>query len=67
MSEDDLDRIEALSVVFGLGLVLFDVNMDDPQFALLARATLAQPDMVYVNQMAQRLNAYDSKAFDRLF
>lgn len=66
-SDDDLDRIEALSVVFGLGLVLFDLHLEDPKFELVVRATLAQPDMVYVNQMAQRLNAYDSKAFDRLF
>ena len=66
-SEEDLDRIEALAVVFGLGLVLFDVDPAAPKFELLARATLGQPDMVFANQMAKRLSAYDSKAFDRLF
>lgn len=66
-SVDDLDRVEALATVFGLGLVTFSLNPESPGFQLVTRAVLAQPDMVYVNQMAQRLNTYDSKAFDRLF
>lgn len=64
---DDLDRVEALATVFGLGLVTFSLDAANPSFQLITRAILAQPDMVYVNQMAQRLNAYDQKAFDRLF
>lgn len=66
-SEDDLDRVEALATVFGLGLVVFDLDKDDPNYGLVSRASLASPDMVYVNQMAKRLSAHDSKAFDRLF
>lgn len=66
-SEDDLDRVEALATVFGLGLVVFDLDKDDPNYELVSRASLAAPDMVYVNQMAKRLSAHDSKAFDRLF
>jgi hypothetical protein len=66
-SDEDLDRVEALATVFGLGLVTFRLDPESPNFQLITRAVLAQPDMVYVNQMAQRLNSYDSKAFDRLF
>jgi len=66
-SADDLDRVEALATVFGLGLVKFTVNPGDPNFQLVVRATLSEPDMIYVNQMAKHLNNYDSKAFDRLF
>jgi hypothetical protein len=66
-SPDDFDRVEALATVFGLGLVKFTVNPDNPNFQLICRATLAEPDMVYVNQMAKQLNNYDPKAFDKLF
>ena len=66
-SPDDLDRITALATTFGLGLVTFTVDANDPQFTIQVRATLSQPDMVYVNQMAALLNKYDSKGFDRLF
>lgn len=66
-SADDFDRVEALATVFGLGLVKFTVDPVDPNFQLICRATLAEPDMIYVNQMAKHLNNYDSKAFDRLF
>jgi hypothetical protein len=57
----------ALSTTFGLGLVTFSVDVDNPDFKLEVRATLSSPDMVYVNQMATQLNAYDKKGFDRLF
>ena len=67
ISADDLDRIEALSVVFGLGLVIFDLDKGNPAFELVSRAMPAQPDMVYVNQMAKRLNDHDRRAFDKLF
>lgn len=67
ISADDLDRMIALSTTFGLGLVTFKVNVEDPEFTLQVRATLAAPDMIYVNQMASQLNAYDKKGFDRLF
>lgn len=66
-SADDLDRMIALSTTFGLGLVTFKVDADDPEFVVQVRATLATPDMVYVNQMATLLNNYDKKGFDRLF
>jgi hypothetical protein len=66
-SDDDLDRITSLSTIFGLGLVTFDLDKQNPAFTLVVRAIVAQPDMVYVNQMAAQLNAYDPKGFDRLF
>ena len=64
---DDLDRIMSLATIFGLGLVTFSVDATNPSFMLVVRAVLAQPDMVYVNQMATLLNNYDPKGFDRLF
>jgi hypothetical protein len=67
MSDPDFDRVMALATVFGLGLITFDLNKDNPAYKLEQRASLAQPDMSYVNQMAAKLNQYDSKAFDKLF
>jgi hypothetical protein len=67
LSDDDLDRMIALSTTFGLGLVTFQVDVEDPDFTLQVRAAAANPDMIYVNQMAHQLNAYDKKGFDRLF
>jgi hypothetical protein len=67
LSDDDLDRMIALSTTFGLGLVIFNVDVEDPDFTLQVRAVSSTPDMIYVNQMATQLNAYDKKGFDRLF
>ncbi len=67
VSDDDLDRMIALSTTFGLGLVTFRVDVEDPDFTLQVRAVPSSPDMTYVNQMATQLNAYDKKGFDRLF
>ena len=66
-SDDDQGRIAALCGVFGLGLVLFSLNPENPDFRMVTRAISANPDMIYVNQMAKRLHEVDSKAFDRLF
>lgn len=50
-TEDDLARLDALCMIFGIGLVLFDVSKpNDPQFDIRVRATRHEPDMFYVNQ-----------------
>jgi hypothetical protein len=50
-SEEDIDRLESLAQIFGIGLVTF--NRDDPknpQFRTLARASRQEPDMFYANK-----------------
>lgn len=50
-TEDDLARLDALCMIFGIGLVLFDsTKPSDPQFDIRVRATRHEPDMFYVNQ-----------------
>jgi hypothetical protein len=50
-TEDDLARLDALCMIFGISLVLFDpTNPSDPQFDIRVRATRHEPDMFYVNQ-----------------
>ena len=50
-SQDDISRLDALCLIFGLGLVLFDTtNVNDPQFEIRDQPLKHEPDMFYVNK-----------------
>jgi hypothetical protein len=50
-SEEDKDRLDSLSMIFGIGLILFDAtNPKQPDFRIRTRATKLDPDMFYVNR-----------------
>jgi len=50
-SQDDISKLDALCLIFGIGLVLFDSsNPNDPQFEIRARSLRHEPDMFYVNK-----------------
>lgn len=50
-SQDDISKLDALCLIFGIGLVLFDnSNPDDPQFEIRVRPIRHEPDMFYVNK-----------------
>lgn len=38
LTEEDQSRLESLCMLFGVGLVIFDLNRDAPQFSIRARA-----------------------------
>ena len=63
----DESRLEALCMLFGVGLVLFDPDATNPAFSISVRASRSQPDMFYVNEFAKRLNEHDSQFFNSLF
>jgi hypothetical protein len=63
----DQARLEALCMLFGVGLVLFDLCPSAPAFSTSVRASRASPDMFYVNEFARRLNEHDPKLFNSLF
>ncbi len=67
VSGDDYSRLEALCMLFGIGLVLFDVNTDEPDFRIRVRAQRFSPDMFYVNEFAERLYRIDPATFNELF
>lgn len=49
--QDDVSKLDALCMIFGIGLVLFDNNNpQDPQFEIRARPLRHEPDMFYVNK-----------------
>jgi hypothetical protein len=67
MSEADKSRLEALSMLFGIGFVLFEPNPKSPEFTIRVRAQRFIPDMFYVNEFADRLRKKDPAAFEQLF
>ena len=49
--EEDLSRLDALSMIFGIGLVLFDnTKPKAPDFEIRVRAAKHEPDMFYANK-----------------
>jgi hypothetical protein len=49
--QDDISKLDALCLIFGIGLVLFDSsNPNDPQFEIRVRPLRHEPDMFYVNK-----------------
>lgn len=67
LSEGDQSRLEALCMLFGLGLVMFDPNPKAPNYSIRVRAQRFTPDMFYVNDFADRLRAHDADVFEQLF
>lgn len=67
MTKEDQDRLESLCMLFGVGLVLFDLDKDNPRFEIRMRAQRFSPDMFYVNEFADRLKSHDLDKFQKLF
>jgi len=67
MSEEDKYRIEALCILFGIGLILFELNAKTPNFQIRVRAQSYNPDMFYVNQFANTLHDTKEEFYKELF
>jgi hypothetical protein len=67
ISEEDYSRLEALCMIYGIGLVLFKLDPADPDFTIRVRAQRFLPDMFYVNEFADRLYQLDPSVFNQLF
>jgi hypothetical protein len=67
ISPEDYGRLEALCMLFGIGLVLFNSNVNDPDFSIRVRAQRFSPDMFYLNEFADRLYQLDPAIFNQLF
>jgi hypothetical protein len=49
--QGDISKLDALCLIFGIGLVLFDSsNVNEPQFEIRVRPIKHDPDMFYVNK-----------------
>jgi hypothetical protein len=51
VAPDDQDRLETLCSIYGVGLVLFDLNPDTPDFQIAVKAQRFQPDMFDTNEL----------------
>jgi hypothetical protein len=67
LTQEDQSRLESLCMLFGVGLVLFDLDKSSPRFSIRVRAQRFSPDMFYVNEFADRLKLHDSETFEHLF
>jgi hypothetical protein len=67
LSEEDSSRLESLCMLFGIGMVTFDLDLKQPHFDIRVRAQRYIPDMFYVNEFADRLRQHDIEVFERLF
>ncbi len=67
ISPADYDRLEALCMLFGVGLVLFDLDVKKPNFSIRTRAQKYSPDMFWANEFADKLYSVNKEAFQKLF
>ncbi len=67
ISPEDYGRLESLCILFGIGLVIFEPDVKNPNFAIRVRAQRFSPDMFYVNEFAERLYQIDPGVFNQLF
>jgi hypothetical protein len=67
LPEEDQSRLEALAMLFGVGFVIFDVSVNDPNYRVRVRAQRFSPDMFYVNDFADRLHDHNKSLFNKLF
>jgi hypothetical protein len=67
LTEFDQTRLDALCMLFGVGLVFFDLNKDAPNYSIRVRAQRFLPDMFYVNKFADMLKSYNLAMFEKLF
>jgi len=54
-------------MLFGIGLVMFSLDLTKPDFTIRVRAQRFFPDMFYVNEFADRLRRHNSEVFEHLF
>jgi len=64
---DDRERLESLCLLYGVGLVIFDLNPNEANFNFIMRARSFDPDMYYVNVLAKRLRDNHTNFYEILF
>lgn len=67
LTEENQSRLESQCMLFGVGLVLFDLNKEAPRFSIRIRAQRFSPDMFYTNEFADQLKQHDPRIFTELF
>lgn len=56
--QDELARLDALTQIFGIGLILFDASAPNtPEFTIRSRPQKQEPDLFYVNRYVKIIEA----------
>lgn len=66
-TSDDMTRLTSLCSIHGVGLVLFTLDTEQPDYGVVVLPAIASPDMFYVNMMLDRLKASEPRLLNRLF
>jgi len=66
-TSDDMSRLKSLCSIHGVGLVVFTLDKQQPDYTVVVLPALASPDMFYVNSMLDRLKLSEPKLLNRLF
>lgn len=66
-TSDDMNRLTSLCSIHGVGLVIFTLDVDQPDYGVIVLPAVASPDMFYVNTMLDRLKASEPRLLNRLF
>ncbi len=66
-SSDDMNRLKALCGLHGVSLVIFTLNVTQPDYVVVVLPTVASPDMFYVNTMLERLKSSEPELLNKLF
>lgn len=66
-TSDDMNRLTSLCSIHGVGLVVFTLDRELPDYAVVVLPAVATPDMFYVNTMLDRLKASEPRLLNRLF
>lgn len=66
-TSDDMNRLKSLCSIHGIGLVVFTLDADQPDYSVVVLPAVASPDMFYVNSMLDRLKGSEPRLLNRLF
>jgi hypothetical protein len=66
-TSDDMNRLTSLCGIHGVGLVVFTLDRELPDYAVAVLPAVANPDMFYVNTMLDRLKISEPRLLNRLF
>jgi hypothetical protein len=66
-TSDDMSRLKSLCSIHGVGLIVFTLDKDQPDYSVIVLPAVASPDMFYVNSMLDRLKGSEPKLLNKLF
>ena len=69
ISDEDFGRLEALCMLYGIGLILITIENAEKEtaFSIRVRAQRFSPDLFYVNEFAKSFHRHNPDKFEKLF